>query len=114
MTVKDLKDSLKLEVLCESKKGLEKDVSAGIACDLNSYVMAHAPENAAWLTVLGDINSVAVCIFSNISVLILTGNTQLEQDAKQKAIEYSVTILRSYKSSFQLSCEINELLKGEI
>ena len=110
MTVRDLQNKLKLEILCQSDRGMNREVKTGMVCDLHSYVLEKAPENAAWLTVLGDINSVAVCLYSNISVMILTGSEELDDDARQKAEEYSVPILRSYKSSFQLAYEINELL----
>lgn len=110
MTVKDLQNKLKLEILCKSDRGMQREVKTGIVCDIPSYVMDNAPEDAAWLTVSGDIHSVAVCLYSNISVMILTGSEELDDDAKQKAEEYSVPILRSYKSSFQLAYEINELL----
>ena len=113
MTVKALKDSLKLEVICSSEQGMSREISSAIVCDLHSYVMANAKENAAWLTILGDINSVAVCIFSNISVLILTGDETLDSDAMLKAKEYNVTVLRSYKSSYQLAYEIHELLDSK-
>ena len=59
MTVRDLAQRLGAEILVEGE--LDRPVTAGYAGDLLSWVMARLPEGAAWLTVMGNLNAVAVC-----------------------------------------------------
>lgn len=112
MTVKELVQELDLEPLCQTEHSLQKEIESGFCCDLNSFVMANAPEKCAWLTVLGNINSIAVCIYSNISVLILTGGERLDKNATKKAMEYDIPVFTTQEHSFELSAKISELLKS--
>ncbi len=59
MTVKELAEALGAQVLVEGDSS--RRVETGYAGDLLSWVMARLPEGAAWLTVMGNLNAVAVC-----------------------------------------------------
>lgn len=110
LTVKKLVDTLNLKVLTNEDK-LNKKVTDCYIGDLLSWVMSKATEDCAWLTVMGNINSIAVATLTDVACIILTENASLDDNAKEKAISQEVIILQSDKSSYNLAVEIYNLLK---
>ncbi len=108
MKVKKLKDNLALEVLTQGD--LEAECTGCYSGDLLSWVMSKARAGDIWLTVMGNINAVAVSVLCDCACIILTENAALDDTAKIKAEAQGVTILRSEKDAYQLSVEISKLI----
>lgn len=108
MNVKQLAEELNLEILTEGD--LERDVLECYIGDLLSWVMGRAPEDSAWLTVMGNINSIAVATLADVSCIILVENAALDEEAKSKAEMHDVTILRTEENSYSLALKISELI----
>ncbi len=108
MNVKELIDKLDLKILVEDD--LERDVTDCYIGDLLSWVMGRAPENSAWLTVMGNINSIAVATLADVSCIILVENAALDDEAKTKAEMHGVTILSSEENSYNLAVKISGLI----
>lgn len=108
MKVKELIEKLNLQVLTEGD--LDRDVTDCYIGDLLSWVMGRAPEDSAWLTVMGNINSIAVAVLADVSCIILVENSALDEEAKKKAEIQDVTILQSEENSYALAVKINELI----
>lgn len=102
MTVKMLSDQLDLQVVA-GQEGLNKEVKNAFVGDLLSLVMAHAKESDVWITVQGDVNSVAVAVLVNIPAIILTQGIVADKNMKQKADEEGIVILTTAKSSFEVA-----------
>lgn len=108
MTVKELIEKLDLKILVEND--LEREVNDCYIGDLLSWVMGRAPEDSAWLTVMGNINSIAVATLADVSCIILVENAALDEEAKNKAEMHGVTILSSQENSYSLAVKISELI----
>lgn len=108
MTVKNLCEELKLTVLTEGE--LEKEVTGCYSGDLLSWVMSRAKEGDVWLTVMGNVNAVAVAVLSDCACIILTENSPLDDAAREKALQQGVTFLSSDKNAYELSVEISKLI----
>lgn len=108
MKVKELTEKLELTVLCEGDT--EKECEGCYSGDLLSWVMSKAKENDIWLTVMGNVNAVAVAVLTDCACIVLTENASLDEDAKARALQQGVTILRSDKNAFELSVLISKLL----
>lgn len=108
MTVQDLIEKLDLKVLVEGE--LDREVTDCYIGDLLSWVMGRAPADSAWLTVMGNINSIAVATLADTSCIILVENAALDQEAKIKADVHGVTILQTEDNSYKLAVQIHELL----
>ena len=87
-----------------------KEVTSCYCGDLLSWVMSRAKEGDAWLTVMGNVNSVAVAVLSDCACVILTENAPLDEDAKTRALQQGVCFLQSEKNSYELSVEISKLI----
>lgn len=108
MTVKELAQALELTILTEGD--MDKEVTGGYCGDLLSWVMSKAKAGDAWLTVMGNINAVAVAVLTDCACIILTENAALDDVALQKAELQGVTFLRSDKNAYELSVAISKLL----
>lgn len=110
MTVQNLIDEFSLEVLCCGDKAAEKEVKGGYCGDLLSWVMSRANEGDCWLTVMGNVNSIGVAVLADVACILLTENSAFDDDAKMRAEQNGVIVLRSGENAFDLAVKIAEKL----
>ena len=110
MTVQNLIDDFSLEVLCCGDKAAEKEVRGGYCGDLLSWVMSKANEDDCWLTVMGNVNSIGVAVLTDVACILLTENSAFDDDAKLRAEQNGVIVLRSKENAFDLAVKIAEKL----
>lgn len=108
MKIIDFAEKLGLKILTEGD--VEKDVVGCYCGDLLSWVMSRAKEGDAWLTVMGNVNAVAVAVLSDCACIVLTENASLDDAAKEKALEQGVAFLQSDKDVYTLAVEISKLI----
>lgn len=108
MKIKDLAEKLNLKVLTPYDE--DRDISGCYSGDLLSWVMSRAKEGDVWLTVMGNINAVAVAVLTDCACIVLTENASLDEQAKDKAELQGVCILQSEKNAYELSVEISKLI----
>ena len=109
MNVRELKDKTGLESLVLPDG--EKKINGGYAGDLLSWVMGRAEEGDAWVTIMSNINVVAVASLRDVACVILAENSDIDKETLEKAEAEGVNILRSEKSTFALCAEIASLIK---
>ena len=110
MTVKEICEQLELKVLVNSGD-FDKIVTDGYTGDLLSWVMARLPADAAWLTVMGNINTIAVASLKDAACIILTDSASLDKDAQEKALQQGIAVLSSQQNSYKLGVKLAELLQ---
>ena len=108
MTVKELAEKLELRTLVADD--FDREVTDCYIGDLLSWVMGRAPADSAWLTVMGNITSIAVATRDDVSCIILVENAALDADAKAKADMHGVNILITEKNSYRLAVELSRIL----
>lgn len=108
MTVKELAEKLSLKTLVEDD--FDREVKDCYIGDLLSWVMGRAPQDSVWLTVMGNINSIAVATLADAACIVLVENAALDADAKAKAQMHGVNILQSSENSYQLAVKIAGLI----
>lgn len=108
LNVKDFAEKLNLKVLVEDD--MEREITDCYIGDLLSWVMGRAPEDSAWLTVMGNINSIAVATLADVSCIVLTESAALDSDAKNKAETHGVNILTTEENSYHLAVKLSRLL----
>ena len=72
-----------------------RQITAVYCCDLLSAAMGKAPADSAWVTVMGNINVVAVSALTDTACVIVADNAPVEERALDKADEQGVIMLRS-------------------
>ncbi len=110
MTVKELKEKLDLQYICNENLAEEKNVTGCYCGDLLSWVMSRASEGDAWLTVMGNVTSIGVAVLAEVACIILTEDAPADKDAIKRAEENEVIILGTRKNSYEIAVEISKLI----
>lgn len=111
MTVKELAEALGLEILVEGDQ--ERPVTGGYCGDLLSWVMGRASAGDAWMTVMGNVNAVAVAVLADVACILLVEDAALDEDARRRAENQDVPILRSGRTSYELAAALEGILHQE-
>ena len=88
-----------LEVASEGE-GDVRDISGIYCCDQLSMVMGRAKEDNALITIMGNVNTVAVGVLADVSCVILCEGIRLDDACLQKAKDQEVCVLYSQMSNF--------------
>lgn len=108
MTVKTLCDELGWTVLTEGD--LTREITGCYCGDLLSWVMSKAQDGDCWLTVMGNINAVAVAVLTDCACIVLTENAALDDEAKARAEQQDVTILTTELNAYQAAVALSKRL----
>lgn len=89
----------------------EKEIDGIFCCDLLSIAMGKAPEKTAWVTIMGNVNTVAVAALTDISCIILAEGVKMDDNAVAKALESDITVLRTEEPIFDAALKVHKLLE---
>ena len=107
MTVNDLKNALNLTPVSLPEGGREAEgVYIG---DLLSWVMGRAQADNVWLTIMSNLNIVAVATLSDVSCIILCEGVTLDESVKNTAETKGVNILATEKTAYDTAKQLAEL-----
>lgn len=108
MKVKELINELSLEIL--NIEDEEREIEGGYVGDLLSWVMGRATSGCAWVTIMTNINIVAVASLCDTACVILAENAEIDQSVIDKAVAQDITLLRSSLGAFELCAKISSLI----
>ena len=91
MTVQEMAETCAWKVLA-GEDGLDREVEGCYAGDLLSWVMARAQSGDVWLTVMGNINAIAVASLTDCACILLTESAALDENAKARAEQQGMTL----------------------
>ena len=80
-------------------------------CDLLSIVMGRAPAGCVWVTVMGNLNTLAVAALTDAACVILAEGAALDEAAVKRAAVEGITVLRTEEPVFDAALRISQLLK---
>ncbi len=107
-TVQTLEDADLFTLKVEGNAG--RTLSKVFCCDLLSIAMSKAPEGCAWVTVMGNKNTLAVATLADAACVILAEGVQLNEDDLATAKEQNVTIFTTDMPVFDAAYKIQELI----
>ena len=113
MTIRELMNRNLFEVRCEGAEP-DREISCVFCCDLLSIAMSRGIENAAWVTVMGNLNTVAVMKLTEMSLIVLAEGVSMDAAGLQKAQEEGCTVLATDLPVFDAALLIHRALHGEI
>ena len=88
----------------------ERNISGGYAGDLLSWVMGRLDADSAWVTIMSNINIVAVATLTDPSCIILAEGVTPDEGVVEKAMAQDVNILSSSKTSFEVCADVKSVL----
>lgn len=109
MTVKQL---IELELFTVLNEGADpkREITVPYCCDLLSIAMGRMPAGAAWVTVMGNINTLAVAALTEAACIILAEGSKLDETAAVKAKEKGITVLLTDLPVFEAALKIYQKL----
>ena len=109
MNVKDTAAKCGFEIVA-GDEALTRDISGVYCCDLLSFAMGRAPEDCAWITVMGNMNSVAVASLADVACIVLCDRVKPDEGMMKKAVQEDIAILCSSLPAFETGKRIFDTL----
>ena len=107
MTVTELQSALSLTPVALPEG--DREVEGVYVGDLLSWVMGRAQSGNAWLTIMSNLNVVAVATLSDVSCIILCEGVTLEETVKNTAEAKGVNILTTEAPAYETAKRLAEL-----
>ena len=89
----------------------DREVSGVYIGDLLSWVMGRAESGCAWITIMSNVNIVAVASLADVACIVLAEGVLLEDDVRRTAEQEGVNIFSSPKTAYELAVAMSDLLK---
>ena len=88
----------------------EREVRGAYVGDLLSWVMGRAGSDNAWITIMSNLNVIAVATLADVSCVILAEGVMPDDELKSVALAKGVNILLSKASSYETAVMISGLV----
>lgn len=109
MTVKELSERFDCQIICMPDG--DREISGGYAGDLLSWVISRAKSGDVWVTIMSNINIVAVASLTDVACILLSENVELDDESiKERAENQGINILKTSMDSFSACAEISNLI----
>lgn len=109
MTVQQLIDT-QLFQLKNAGDDLERDITVPFCCDLLSVAMGQAPSGSAWVTVMSNLNTLAVASLADVACIVLAEDAQTDENFLVKACEQGITVLATELPVFEAALAVYQKL----
>ena len=111
MTLSDLEQLPMLRRLTPEPPA-PRPVESVFCCDLLSLAMSRARAGCAWVTVMGNVNTIAVATLADVSCVVMAEGVQLDETARARAKEQGVTVLATEEPVFEAALNIYRELES--
>lgn len=108
MTVCEWATAEELTVFCAGET--DRAVTGGYCGDLLSWVMGRAPAHAAWITVMGNVNAIAVAVLKDLACVVLCENATPDREALARAEEQGVWLFGTDRTAFDIAVSLQAKL----
>ena len=88
----------------------DRDITGGYAGDLLSWVMGRADAGDVWVTIMSNVNIIAVASLADPACIILSENVSPDEGVIERAQAQGVNLLKSSKDTFSVCAEISQAL----
>lgn len=109
MTVQELSELDDFTIICEGDTA--REIECLYCCDLLSIVMSKAPSDCAWVTVMGNINAVAVASLADMACVILAEGAVADDIMITKAEAQGINVLKTQLPVFEAAMLIHNIIK---
>lgn len=104
MTVRELASLPDFKAICLPDG--DREVLGGYAGDLLSWVMGRASEGDAWVTIMSNVNIVAVSTLADPACIVLSEGVAPDEDTLLRAEQQGINILGTSLDTFDACVRI--------
>ena len=108
MTVYELATTCQFNILCCPEP--DREINGAYIGDLLSWVMGKAKEDNVWITIMSNINVIAVASLSDVACVLLAEDVTLEEDVLNTAKEKGINILSTPLCAFDIANKISGVI----
>lgn len=108
MTVTEFAEKCSLNILALPDGG--REITGCYSGDLLSWVMSRAKTGDAWVTIMSNINIVAVATLTECACIIMAESVTADQKVIELCKNKGVNLLSSRLTAFELSAELSKIL----
>ena len=109
MTVESLIKELKLKTISLPSK--DREIDGVYIGDLLSWVMGNANADDLWITIMSNINIVAVASLTDAACILLAENVSIDETVLETAMAKGVNILSTPRSAYEAATLASETLR---
>jgi len=106
MTVKEMIEKTGFSVIHVAENAEETQITKAYCCDLLSVAMSKVPEGAAWVTVMSNLNTLAVASLTEAACVIIAEGAAIDEPVKEKAKQQDITLLFTELPVFDAALKI--------
>lgn len=88
-----------------------REVQGGYAGDLLSWVMGRVPTDAAWVTIMSNVNVVAVAVLRDVAMVIVAEGSDIPAEVVTRAAEQEVNLYAASADVYTLCAALSRLLE---
>ena len=86
----------------------EREVSGAYVGDLLSWVMGRAAADCAWVTIMSNLNIVAVASLADVSCIVLAEDVSVDEAVRDAAAARQVNLLQSSLPAYETALLLHE------
>ena len=110
MTPIEMVGKLGFEVVHEGE-GASREIAGIYCCDLLSIVMGRAKADDCWITVMANVNTVAVAVLADVACVVLSEGMSLDDTALEKARAQNVCVLKTDRPTFETALAVQKQME---
>ena len=112
MTVKQLASALSLKFLTQPDDAqAAREISGVYVGDLLSRAMSRVESDSLWITIMSNVNVIAVATLADVACILLAEGVTLAPDVRQTAEQKGINVYSSSKTAYELAACLADLLK---
>ena len=108
MTVSELAAAINADIVCLPRA--EREIEGAYIGDLLSWVMGRAPADSAWITIMSNVNVVAVASLADVACVIFAEGVEPDAQAKTRAEDEGINLISSKLAAYELSVKLSTLI----
>ena len=105
MKISDISAKIEAKLVCGDDSKSFEGVYVG---DFLSRAMSHVECDNLWVTIMSNVNVVAVATLTEPAAIILAEGVVLQEDALKSAKENQITLLSSELSAYEICVRLHE------
>ena len=108
MTVYDLSKNSQFNVLTMPEP--EREINGAYIGDLLSWVMGKAQYDNVWMTIMSNVNIVAVAMLRDVAATIVCEGAEIPEDVAARAEQQGINLLVAEKGIYEVCVEVAKLV----
>jgi len=109
MTVTELAEKMSLTPIAVPDG--DRACSGAYVGDLLSWVMGRAKSGDAWITIMSNVNIIAVATLADVACIVLAEGVTLDETVKATALAKGVNVYTSDRTAYELAASVAGILK---